>query len=121
MIENTWLIRALSIGISYDAFWKMNPHIIMLHIKAHELKYEEENTLMYIQGRYFVDSLLCTVGNMFSSKNSKTYEYPSEPYELKEKILTEEEKQTQVDELFANLNAMKERFDAKHNNNKAPN
>lgn len=120
MVEKTWLVQALSIGISYNDFWGMNPHIIKIYIDAYKTKLEEHNFLMYLQGIYVRDALLSTVGNMFKGKGTKDFEYPKEPYSLNSeetdnsnKELTEEEKDLQVKMLFANLESMKRRFDAR--------
>lgn len=97
----------------------MTPHEILLVLEGFKEKQKREmeiqNTMMYIQGRYFVDALLCTVGNMFSKKGAKSIEYPKEPYQLGEpRELTEAEKQAQVDQLFANLEMMKSNFENAH-------
>ena len=38
--------------------------------------------MAHIQGMYFVEALMTTVGNMFSDKHSKKHEYPASPYDL---------------------------------------
>lgn len=43
---------------------------------------ESDNIMAHLQGMYFVEALMATVGNMLSSKRSKTHEYPSSPYDL---------------------------------------
>ena len=102
----------------------MTPHQVMLCIKAHEKQLEEKNFLAHLQGEYFVEALLATVGNMFSGKGASKFTYPEKPHELFEKPvereLTQEEKDTQVKALFADLMARKARFDAKKNQDTAP-
>ena len=96
----------------------------MLCFKAHEKRLEEKNFLAHLQGEYFVEALLATVGNMFSGKGASKFTYPEKPHELFEKRvereLTQEEKDTQVKALFADLMARKARFDAKKNQDTAP-
>lgn len=109
-------MNALIIGIEYKDFWSMTPHDINVCFEGYEKKQEYaidlQNALMYIQGRYFVEALLCTVGNMFSKKGAKTLEYPKEPYDIKPpRELTQEEKDAQVAMIFANLQRMKESFE----------
>ena len=83
---------------------------------------EYDNVMAYIHGRYMVDALLCTVGNMMSKKGATKLEYPKEPYNInptEEKELTEEQKDIQVKALFANLERMKANFErAKEGGNK---
>lgn len=115
----------MAIGIGFDEFWRMTPHKVMLCQKAHEKQLEEKNLLAYIQGQYVVEALLATVGNMFSGKGAKKFSYPDKPHELFEKTveeheLTQEEKDTQVKALFADLMARKTRFDAKKKHDTAP-
>lgn len=112
MIEETWLPRAISIGISYDDFWHMNPHIIQIHIKAHKQWLQERNELAYIQGVYMRDAIESSICNGFRAKGSKPYEYPKEPYEFwGERELTEQEKDMQINQIFANLQLMKSNFE----------
>lgn len=116
MIEKTWLVNALSIGISYHDFWSMTPKIVLIILEgynqAEKRKFDYDNLLAYIQGRYFVDALLCTVGNMFSKKGAKQLEYPKEPYNLEgERELTQEEKDAKAKAIIDNLMRMKENFE----------
>lgn len=116
MIEKTWLVNALSIGISYHDFWSMTPKIVLLILEgynqAEKRKFDYNNLVAFIQGRYFVDALLCTVGNMFSKKGAKTIEYPKEPYNLEgERELTQEEKDAGAKVIIDNLMRMKENFE----------
>lgn len=116
MIEKTWLVQALSIGINYHDFWSMTPKIVLLILdgynQAEKRKFEYDNLIAYIQGRYFVDALLCTVGNMFSKKGAKNLEYPKEPYNFEgEKELTQEEKEAKADAIIGNLMRMKDSFE----------
>ena len=118
MIEDTWLPVALRVGITYKDFWELTPHDMNLIVKSYREKMKEkldyDNLICFLQGRYIVDSLLCTVGNMFSKKGAKNHEYPKEPYDLnpeEERELTEEEKEIQVKAIFMNLERMKENFE----------
>lgn len=116
MIEKTWLVNALSIGISYHDFWSMTPKIVLIILEgynqAEKRKFDYDNLIAYIQGRYFVDALLCTVGNMFSKKGAKQLEYPKEPYNLEgERELTQEEKDAKAKAIIDNLMRMKENFE----------
>ena len=71
-------------GVSFDDFWKMNPHKINILVMAFNEKTKNElrqqNALMHLQGMYFVDALLATVGNMFRGRGQKAFQYPKEPY-----------------------------------------
>lgn len=116
MIEKTWLVNALSIGISYAEFWTLTPKAVLFILDGYNLaekrKLEYDNLMAYVQGRYFVDALACTVGNMFSKKGAKQHDYPKEPYNLEtERELTQEEKDVKAKTIIDNLMRMKENFE----------
>lgn len=119
MFENEWFPKANAIGITWEQFWTLNPHIIMCMIKGHNERIKEEmdilNFISHLIGRYVADSILCTVGNMFSGKTAKKYKYPDKPYELNgDKELTEEELQKQRELFVAKLMVMKSNFEINH-------
>ena len=113
----------MAIGISYFDFWRMTPRKVMLCQKAHIKKLEEKNLLAHLQGQYFVEALLATVGNMFSGKGATKFTYPEKPHELFEKAVEEERELTQEEkdiQVNAFLMARKARFDAKKKQDTAP-
>ena len=100
----------------------MNPRRLTLYINAFTKKtkreFEYQNTLAFIQGRYFVDALMTTVGNMFSGKGHKPFEYPEKPYELGKSSddinLDEEEIQRQREMFVARFKIMQQNFEINH-------
>ena len=78
--------KVIPIGTTYDDFWHLNPHKINIMIKAHneakKTELRQANMLYHLEGMYFADALLATVGNMFRGKGQKAFEYPKEPYTL---------------------------------------
>ena len=96
---------ALSIGVDIGSFWSLTPHTLTLISKGHDIalkrQIEGENAIAHLQGAYFVEALLATVGNMFSNKHSKKHKYPDKPYELDlDGKITEREQESQL-QLFA--------------------
>ena len=72
---------------------------------------ENENTIAHLQGIYFRDALLSTVGNMFSGKSSKKFDYPEIPYDLNLDGKKEErEKDSQVQLFIGQLNTAMSNF-----------
>ena len=117
--ENEWFPKAYAIGVSWEQFWTLNPHIIKILIKAdaekHKTKMQEANIIAHLQGQYFMEALYATVGNMFSGKTVKKHKYPEKPYELyKNKELTEEDLQKQRELFVARLMAMQTNFELNH-------
>jgi len=78
--------KVIPIGTTYDEFWHLNPHKINVMVKAYneakKVEMKKNNMLFHLEGMYFAEALLSTVGNMFRGKGQKLYEYPKEPYTL---------------------------------------
>ena len=88
--------------MTYDEFWNQNVDMARAYRKADELKRRRENETLWTQGLYFRDALLCTVGNMFSGKTAKKFEYPKEPYPVTSEQVAEaeERKRKNMEERF---------------------
>jgi hypothetical protein len=77
-----WLPEAMSIGVDYSIFWKLNPKKLEAFAKAYrkrienemKLKREEINFSAWLSGMYF--------GEMASSLLSKKHRYPKAPHPL---------------------------------------
>lgn len=78
--------KVIPLGTTYDDFWSLNPHKINVMVKAYneakKTEMKQNNMLFHLEGMYFAEALLSTVGNMFRGKGQKVYEYPKEPYTL---------------------------------------
>lgn len=70
----------MSIGMSYDEFWNQDVTLVRVYRQADDLRRRRQNEMLWMQGIYMRDALLCTVGNMFSGKGATPIEYPKEPY-----------------------------------------
>ena len=89
---------------------------------AYSEKLKEEfktaDTIAFIQGRYMVEALLCTVGNMFS-KNAN-FKYPEQAYSMGMATeLTEEEIENQREQFIAMLKVMEKNFNLSKDEEKA--
>ena len=108
----------MSIGIEYEEFWHMNPHIVKIYIdasnKREERQAEYDNYMAHLQGIYFADALNATVGNMFRGKGQKPYEYPKQPYKGSQ-ALNEEEINKKRELLLRSLQAMATNFELNKN------
>lgn len=100
----------------------MNPKRIRPYKKAYEMRLKEKDEQSWLQGLYFHQALLASVGNMFKGKGTKPYKYPDKPFtadktvEAKNKPLTEAERKQQVDNLFLSLKIMQSNFNNEHRN-----
>ena len=101
-------------GISYDEFGKLNMKKIRIISKAYSEKVEDDfrvsDVIAFIQGRYMVEALLCTVGNMLGSKAK--FKYPEQAYSMqgKEEELSEDEIQRQREQFIAMMQVMEKNF-----------
>ena len=83
--------------------------------KAYSEKLREDfkmsDLVAFVQGRYMVEALLCTVGNMLGGKNV-SFKYPEQAYSLNdtETELTEEEIELQRQQFIAALQTMQHNF-----------
>lgn len=102
-------------GVSYDDFGKLTMKKIKIISHAYSEKLSEDfkmsDMVAFIQGRYVVEALLCTVGNMLGGKNSK-FEYPEQAYSMsqQEEQLTEEQIELQRQQFIATLQTMQHNF-----------
>ena len=102
-------------GVDLRSFWALNPHSLQLIADGYNIAYkrqiEANNAIAYLQGQYFVEALLCTVGNMFSDKRNNKHKYPEKPYDLNLDGNKEERNKEDQIKLFAsNLDMMMTNF-----------
>ncbi len=86
-----------------------------LYDKAYRLKLEIQDELLWINGMYTMEALRVVLSNAFQSKNNNPEQYRDKPImtEIREKnrILTNEEKEEQIQILFGNLERMQKSFE----------
>lgn len=103
-------------GVSYLDFGKLTMRQMKIITKAYSGKLEDDfkiaDVVAFVQGRYIVEALLCTVGNMLGGKSAK-FSYPEQPYSLvkKEEQLTEDEIEKQRQQFIAALQTMQHNFE----------
>lgn len=115
---------ALAIGVPYEIFWKLTPNKLPSFYKAYKLKKKIEDENMWRMGQYIMSALDSTVCNntFWKGKNGKPSKYIEKPIlqQLEErnsnKILTEDEKQAQLDKFVMSLKIMESNFKAEHEN-----
>lgn len=60
------------IGVGYDLFWDLCPTTLRPFVKAFKLKYDNNNIMMWTQGRY----IQLAIASCLSDK----IKYPTEPF-----------------------------------------
>lgn len=81
----------MAIGMSYDEFWNQDVSLVRVYMEADEIRRRRQNEVLWLQGLYVRDALCCSVVNMFSDKNAKKFDYPTEPYPITERQIAEVE------------------------------
>lgn len=114
--------NALTIGITYDVFWHLNPKKLEPFVKSYENKKKIRDEEMWYMGQYIMSSLDATVCNstIWKGKNGKPSKYVEKPfYQIQEdnkKVLSEDEKKKQLDKFVMSLKLMESNFKAEHKN-----
>ena len=73
---------ALSIGVGYDTFWRLNPRLLKAFIKADRIKKRQTEIEMYIAGRYVFDAVSLALANGFRQKGKAPEQWLEEPYRM---------------------------------------
>ena len=107
----------MAIGMSYDEFWHGDPYLAVYYRKAHEMRRDEENQKLWWDGLYTFIAFSTALSNIhLDGKQHKVNQYLREPIRIRPK--TEEEIKAEVEantrRTIQNLNLLKERFDATH-------
>lgn len=77
----------LSIGMTYEQFWEQDVELVKFYREAWELKKEQKNHELWLQGMYIYEAF-CDASPIFrdfAKKGTKPIPYRSEPYELSKK------------------------------------
>ena len=84
----------INAGMTYEQYWDGDSSMVRAYKKAHDMKLEEANFELWLQGRYFYDAL-CFVSPILRafSKARKPVEYLGQPYLLKTKYSEYREEQ----------------------------
>lgn len=84
----------LAMGMSYREFWEMDPTLVRAYRKAKELRDDEKNQELWLQGMYIYEAL-CDVAPIlraFGKKGQKPHKYPEKPYTISEKARRKEQR-----------------------------
>lgn len=102
-------------GIGAAEFWQLNVRTLRPYLLAENIKREERNYFLWLQGAYIYDAVGVVVANAMSKKGAQRKDYLKEPVRITP--LTEEEKQIRAEKerrkIFAMFDAMEESFNGK--------
>lgn len=97
-------------GMTYEQFWLGDPFLTVWYRRTHQLRIEQENQKLWLQGLYFHNAVAVALNNAFSKQKQK---YINKPIDLFEP--SEDEKAAKIAEtrrkLVERLNAFKDDFE----------
>jgi uncharacterized LabA/DUF88 family protein len=79
-------------------YWEGDPYLVQAYREAHELRNEQRNQEMWMQGLYNCRAIAAGMGNQ-DKKTKKPIEYFNEPLQLKPKQKSEAEKQAEAEKV----------------------
>ena len=107
----------LSIGMSYDEFWRDDVCLAKAYREADKLKMDRMNQKLWLQGLYFYEAICdaSPIFNPYAKRNTKPRPYPSEPYPLHPPSVKEQktEEQKEMEKLRAKMDAFASRVNTK--------
>ncbi len=96
--------------MTYEQFWIGDPFLVVPYRKVHELRIEQRNQELWLQGLYIYNAVSVAINNAFSKQKEK---YINKPLQLFPP--SEDERKAQIEEnnrrLVARLNAFKDEFE----------
>lgn len=76
----------ISIGMTDEQYWERDPYLIQTYRKAHELRIEQRNQEMYVQGLYNYDAFRAVIEafswGLGGRKGSRPAPYREHPISL---------------------------------------
>lgn len=109
MIEETYLPQCLAIGIRAEEFWNLNIRSLRPFLKAEEIKFQQKNREMHLQGAYIYEAVSVALGNALRRQGDKVLSYCDKPYEfMKEEELKKRKQQAETEKLKAAFQAFAE-------------
>ncbi len=110
-----YLPHCLAMGIGASEFWNLTIRTLRPYLMAEDIKREQQNYFLWLQGVYIYDAVGVIVSNALSKKGSTKKEYVKEPVRITP--LTDEEKQIKAEKdrrkVVAFLNSLADDFNSK--------
>lgn len=81
----------LNMGMTFQQYWCDDPCLVIAYRKAYEMKREYDNSLLWLQGKYFYDALVAVAPRFNSLKPKRPDKYVQEPYPISEAMQQRQE------------------------------
>lgn len=105
----------MSYGMTYDEYWHGNPWMAQAYYKAHMMKLEQQNQMLWLQGFYVFNAFAVVLGNAFGGKGKSKQKYIEKPVQITPKT-PEQKKLDAINErqkIINQLTAWATRWDKK--------
>lgn len=94
----------MSMGMSYDEFWHKESYLTQIYLRLHQIKAEEVNEQLWLQGAYIFNALEIALFNSLGrSKCQKAKTYIEKPVELFKEEKSVKEERNKIVDFFNNL------------------
>ena len=100
----------LAMGMSYDEYWNMDASLVKTYRKAKEIRREETNFELWLQGRYVYDAIAALapiLRTSLSKKPIKPEKYVDKPYPLTEDTANKQREDREKAKMLAALERFK--------------
>lgn len=106
----------LAIGMTYEQFWEQNSSLVIFYRKANQLKLQQQNTMLWLQGQYFYDALgaISPILHAFAKQGTKPGKYTQKPYPITDsdrKLEAERQAKARRDAFKASLMAFADQWE----------
>ena len=81
----------LTMGMTFQQYWYDDPCLVIAYRKAYEMKREYDNSMLWLQGKYFYDALVAVAPRYNDFKPKKPNKYNEEPYPISEEMRNRQE------------------------------
>lgn len=71
-------------GVPKQEILEASPKDLWCYDDAHKLRLKKQDEDAWLQGKYFAEAIMSTIGNAFKEKGSQNCEYPKKPYSFEE-------------------------------------
>lgn len=90
-----WAAWYIAIGVPAPVYWDGYTEDLPIYARAHELKIEQRNQELWLQGLYNYEAFAVVLANSLGKKGGKKEKYPDEPHRITP--LSEAEKKAQTE------------------------
>lgn len=99
-----------------EEYWHGDPMLVKWYRKAHDLKREQKNQELWMQGLYIYNAFGAVLANAFGKKGSKKAKYIEKPIDITAKSEEEQQKEElrKQDAMIRSLTLLQQNWEKTH-------